>query len=1171
MKRSFFVLIGALGLLLLFGLASPWVQHSGLAQSKPVPSPDPDSDADFDPDLPAWLQGKVDKEEFLLRRFEYVAQMRGLPHNLPYDPRIKAISEMKRAEAKISRRQAEGAWREVGPAPIPNGFLPGGLESTVSGRVNAVAVHPINPDIVYIGTAAGGLFRTLDGGKTWVGLMAEAQSLSIGAISIAPSQPTTVYVGTGEPFLPGFFGVGVYRIDNAETSPKLTGPFNRDGSGTDIMSRSSVSKILVHPTNPNHILVSTVPSASGFSRFTFLPPNGLGLFRSQNAGSASPTFSRLAVPGNGLARPVTDMVYEPGNPDILICAVQSFNFVPDSASIGGIWRSTNAQAENPRFQQMAPLTGLNLYVKLAAVKVDSGVTILAATSEFDTVKGCGSGVFAGRGGALRRSTDSGVTWSEPISGISGYCGTQCFYNIAVAMSPIDPKVIYIGGQGRAGQVGNCASITFARSGDGVTFFRRERGLYADTHAIEVSATNPSIVYTGDDAGIFKSTDEGMTWTSLNTPDLATILFHSVALHPTNRNFCIGGTQDLGTEFRRADGTWSQTDISDGGAVAIDRNVRDTSNVLMYHTYFNVRNNIIGFLRVRTTACAESASWDWRGCGIRQSNKGCADEAIAADNGINCNDNTFFYAPMELGPGNPNTLYFGTEKLYRSTDAGDTMAVVGGPFGQFPGSTLGVPITAIGISPVDDNLRVVGLNTGKVFRTTTGSTTFDDISGPIPAGTFVTQTIIDPTNDDTAYVTLNGYGLALGQHIWKTTNLRAGRPTWRPSSIGIPDVPVNDLVVDSKNPQELYAATDIGVFRSLDGGKNWEPFSTGLPRVPVFNIALHPTFRFLRIATHGRGMWDWQLPRDPDTAAPVVQIVSPNGGEVLMPSSSFEIKWTSQDDFDVKSQDVGFSTDGGTTFSTAIATGLDGAASSFAWAVPDLDTLQGRIRVSAIDEAGNQGNGVSAGNFSITGNPDFSLIPTPASQSITAGATAEFMVSATGRNGFRGTIGLEAVLDVPVAGVTVRLSSNSVETDGLVTLTVETTPTTPGGTLTVRLKAMGGQPLITRTTVVSIAVQSPDFELGFDSSSITLRKGEKIKVGIKINRTAGFSGAVTVTPPDTRAQKLKITPSTQSTSGVSLEFTIKAKSGAAAGTYPVTFSGQDSTGRTRMATLNLVVQ
>ncbi|HNB74136.1 MAG TPA: hypothetical protein PLS70_23665, partial [Acidobacteriota bacterium] len=157
------------------------------------------------------------------------------------------------------------------------------------------------------------------------------------------------------------------------------------------------------------------------------------------------------------------------------------------------------------------------------------------------------------------------------------------------------------------------------------------------------------------------------------------------------------------------------------------------------------------------------------------------------------------------------------------------------------------------------------------------------------------------------------------------------------------------------------------------------------------------------------------------------------------------------------------------------------------------------------------------------------------------------------------------------GVAVRLSSNSVETNGLVTLTVETTPTTPGGTLTVMLKATGGQPLLTRTTVVSIVVQSPDFELGFDSSSITLRKGEKIKVGIKINRIAGFSGAVTVTPPDTKAQKLKITPPTQSTSGASLEFTIKAKSGATAGTYPVTFSGQDSTGRTRMATLNLVVQ
>jgi hypothetical protein len=288
-------------------------------------------------------------------------------------------------------------------------------------------------------------------------------------------------------------------------------------------------------------------------------------------------------------------------------------------------------------------------------------------------------------------------------------------------------------------------------------------------------------------------------------------------------------------------------------------------------------------------------------------------------------------------------------------------------------------------------------------------------------------------------------------------------------------------------------------------------------------------------------------------------------------SSFEIKWTSQDDFDVKSQDVALSTDGGTTFPTAIATGLGGAASTFAWTVPDMDTVQGRIRIIAIDEAGNQGSGVSAGNFSITGNPDFSLIPTPASQSITAGDTAEFMVSATGRNGFSGTIGLEAMLDAPVAGVAVRLSSNSVETDGLVTLTVETSPTTPGGTLTVTLKASGGQPLVSRTTVVSIAVQSPDFTLGFASPSVSLKKGEKIKLGVNIARTGNFLGTVTVTPSDTKAFKLKITPSSQSTSGTAVEFTIKAKSGASPGTYLVTFTGQDATGRTRMALVNVVVQ
>ncbi|HLM60366.1 MAG TPA: FG-GAP-like repeat-containing protein, partial [Pyrinomonadaceae bacterium] len=220
----------------------------------------------------------------------------------------------------------------------------------------------------------------------------------------------------------------------------------------------------------------------------------------------------------------------------------------------------------------------------------------------------------------------------------------------------------------------------------------------------------------------------------------------------------------------------------------------------------------------------------------------------AANGINCADAVLFYAPMVGGPGNPNTLYFGTNRLYRSADRGTTMTDVSG--------TLPARVSAIAISPQDDNVRLVGLTDGSLYASFTNTTTMTNVTGAVPAR-YVGRTAIDPTNKDIAYVALNGYGLPNGHHVWKTTNLTSGA-TWVPAGVGIPDVPVNAFAVDPANTQMLYAGTDIGVFRSTNGGTSWEPFSEGLPRIAVFGMEIQPVHRVLRIATHGRGIYEMNL-------------------------------------------------------------------------------------------------------------------------------------------------------------------------------------------------------------------------------------------------------------------------------------------------------------------------
>jgi hypothetical protein len=212
--------------------------------------------------------------------------------------------------------------------------------------------------------------------------------------------------------------------------------------------------------------------------------------------------------------------------------------------------------------------------------------------------------------------------------------------------------------------------------------------------------------------------------------------------------------------------------------------------------------------------------------------------------------------MALGPGTPNIVYFGTDTLYRSDDRGDTMfAASASPIEK------GVPISAIGISPTSDNIRVVGLNDGSVYATTTGGTLVNlNVGLPI----YVTRIVMDPVNPDVVYLCYNGY-LLTGQNntltVVEITNLSAavadpananfvaiGPPTAFATS-------VNGFVVDPLNTQHLFASTDQGVYASLDGGTTWALYGTGLPDVEIFDLQLQSPSRTLKAATHGLGVFE----------------------------------------------------------------------------------------------------------------------------------------------------------------------------------------------------------------------------------------------------------------------------------------------------------------------------
>lgn len=858
------------------------------------------------PDLPPFTS--IDEQTYHRLRAEHTALIRGWGpgSKITAGARAKAIKSMEQqiqTARQALNRKAGGAgagagagpalslaaaaitigptWSAVGPSPIPNGQT-NLVSNTVTGRLTTMVIDPTNSNVLYVGSAQGGVWRSLDGGNTFTPIFDSAQSLAIGALTLDPNNHQRLWVGTGEPngSADSFAGVGLYRVDNADTTPVLNGPINPVRSYLDVSNNAqnvpafngrSISKIIINPNDSNQLYVGLAGGVIGFGDAPFggaVPPLGLrGLYRLGSATGpiAAITVERIAV-RSGLGkegcfdnpctgnRNINDMLLDPADPsaNTLIVWLNGTSAAGD----GGVWRSTNALAAVPAFAQTFATTSTSSSTgrgSLTIYKPALGPSVLyAASGESSSGTSCGS---TSQSGAIRRSTDGGLTWTGKIAASGGFCGGQCFYNIGLAVvGGATPALdrIHLGGNTSSA---SCQRL-HARSNDGgSTFSNLDSGLHADTHFIYVDPITNTTVYHLNDGGLWKSLDSGATWTSLNANGLNITQFQSVAVHPIDRNFSIGGTQDNGTNNLRSDGTWNRVDFGDGGFALIDQNATDLNNVTMYHTYFNQTNNLIGFGRTTTTACASDGNWAFKGIygGSVDPTPYC-DGSTDTFSGISLSDPVLFYAPMALGPGNPNTVYFGTNKLYRSSNRGDTMSVVSQSFSS--------TVSAIGISPKSDLGRIVGGSNGQVFATTTGTNPMANVTGNLPTPLkYVARAVFDP-NDvtmNTAYVALGGYWGNANGHVYKTSNLAAGAAaTWAAAASGIPDVPVNSLVIDPANSTRIFAGTDIGVYASTDAGATWVPYGTGLPRVAVFDMAIQAPNRVLRVATHGRGMWSADL-------------------------------------------------------------------------------------------------------------------------------------------------------------------------------------------------------------------------------------------------------------------------------------------------------------------------
>ncbi len=817
------------------------------------------------------------------RRNKWFYERRRVPDgSSPAGMRLRALRDFERMarEAEVQRSAANrppvpgraaqlgninGTWQNIGPLPTtPVGDRSGGGPNA-SGRVTALAIDPRNNNTVYAGGAEGGVWKTTNGGTTWTALTDARESLAIGSIAIAPSNPDVIYVGTGESnFSESYYGAGVLKsTDAGATWTQLSGPFVGPFGATQSVGDggAEIGGIAVSSTNPNLVLAAVMKTVNSTSF------SDSGIYRTTDGGQ---TWTQTLQGFGGVP---FNVIIDPTNPNT---AYTALGFTTSSLD-AGFYRTLNLSAQPPTWTRVSQFPSFNannvgrVTLALACASANvcaSNQTIYAAVENKNT----------NALGGLFKSIDGGTTWTSlgiPVP----FCNPQCEYDMALAVHPLDANTVYAGGSAAdlngdgSGQGGG----TFYRSTNGGSSFSEVSGdsvnwLHSDQHAIAI-ALDGTRLYAGNDGGIWRTNNplgNPPTWTSLNQTLSLTQFYPGIAIHPTNVNIAFGGTQDNSTQRYTGAANWEEVNCGDGAMNAID---------------YNNPNNVFGtcedgnVYRATQGGGQNDSTWNF------------------IVNGISSSDNLDFIPPMAMDPVTPTRLYFGTVRLYQTNNAGAFLAqnvqwrAISGDLtgscsnGQFNSASCTADIAAIAVSPLNPQIVYVGTtNPGSRVMVTSNAitagqnnqmATFTQVTGL--AGRFVNNISVNPRNGD-ALVVYSGFS-GFNQGDGHAFRIPVGTTAAVDISGNLPNVPMNDLIADPDVDNVYYVGTDIGVFITQDGGVTWAPLANGLPRVVVMSVRLHQPTRTLRVATHGRGMWDLAVPLAANNPVPALSSLVPSSTTV----------------------------------------------------------------------------------------------------------------------------------------------------------------------------------------------------------------------------------------------------------------------------------------------------
>jgi photosystem II stability/assembly factor-like uncharacterized protein len=711
----------------------------------------------------------------------------------------------------IPKANAQTIDPEIFKELKPREIGPGGM----SGRVTAIDVVLSQPDIIYAGTASGGVWKTTGGGQTWIPIFEDEATASIGALTIDQSNPSIIWVGTGEgnPRNSLNGGKGVYKSLDGGRSWQLMG----------LESTRNIHRILVDPNDSNTVYVGAIGSPWGAHQER-------GVFKTTDGGK---TWTQILKTNEHSG--VADMVMDPSNPGKIIVAMWEHYREPWFFKSGGAGSGLFITHDGgANWKQITDKEGLP--------KGELGrIGLAIAPSNPDRIYAL---VEAKKNG-LYVSIDGGESWK--LVNDKNDIGNRPFYYSDIFVDPTNEYKVY-------------SVFTYVNvSIDGGKNFEQlmpaygvDNGVHPDHHAWWIHPTNGKFMLDGNDGGLNLTRDGGKTWRFMGNIPVGQ--FYHIAADMEIPYNVYGGMQDNGSwrgpayVWKRQgirNSYWQEISFGDGFDVVPDPEDSRFGWSMSQEGYVSRYDYLTGNnYMVRPTHPDPNVRlrFNWN-------------------------------SAINIDPVNPKTIYFGSQFVHKSTDKGLTWQVIspdlttndpekqkqdesGGLTMDATGAENHTTILVIEPSVLNPAILWVGTDDGRVHLSQNGGASWQSLENNIkglPKGSWITQIKASNKNPGTALLVANDYRrLNDGVYVYKTKDF--GK-SWQKL---VDDKDVGSfalsIVEDPITDQLLFLGTDDGLYFSLNAGAQWTKYKHHFPTVPVSDLLIHPREHDLVIGTFGRSIW-----------------------------------------------------------------------------------------------------------------------------------------------------------------------------------------------------------------------------------------------------------------------------------------------------------------------------